>query len=65
MLGGNLVTWRSKKQNVGSKSSTKAEFRALSNGIDEVLSIRDILKDLKIQYEELIKVLCDNNLQSA
>ena len=37
MLGGNLVTWRSNKQSVVSKSSTEAEFWAISSGIDEVL----------------------------
>ena len=63
MLGGNLVTWRSKKQNIVSKSSTEVEFRAMSNGIDEVLWIRGIPKDLRIPYEEPIQVLCDN--QSA
>ena len=29
---GNLVTWRSKKQSVVSKSSAKAKFRALAHG---------------------------------
>ena len=36
-LGGNLVTWKSKKQSLISKSSTEAEFRAMSKGIDEVM----------------------------
>ena len=53
MLGGNLVTWRSKKQSVVSKSSTEAEFRAMSSGIDEVLWIRGILQELRIPYKEL------------
>ncbi|RDX73164.1 putative mitochondrial protein, partial [Mucuna pruriens] len=29
-LGGNLVTWRSKKQNVATRSSVEAEFRAMA-----------------------------------
>ena len=36
IVGGNLVTWRSKKDSVVSKSSTKAEFRAMSKGIDKL-----------------------------
>ena len=39
MLGGNLVICRSKKHSVVSKSSTKAEFRVMFSGIDEVLWI--------------------------
>ena len=57
LLGGNLITWRSKKQNIVSKSSTEAEFRALSSAIDEVIWIRSIRKDLKIPYDEQIRVL--------
>ena len=60
MLGGNLVTWRSKKQNVVSKSSTEAEFRAITNGINEVLWIRGILQELQIPFKEPIRVFCDN-----
>ena len=58
ILVGNLVTWRSEKQSVISKSSKKAEFGAMSSGIEEVLWIHGILKDLKITGEP-IKVFCD------
>ena len=59
-LGGNLVTWRTKKQSVVSKSSTEAEFRAMSKGIDEVIWIKNILSELKLNYIKLIVIRCDN-----
>jgi hypothetical protein len=34
-LGGNLVTWRSKKQNVVAQSSAEAKFRAMAQGACE------------------------------
>ena len=59
-LGGNLVTWRSKKQSLISKSSTEAKFRAMSKGIDEVMWIRNLLDELKISYIKPIDICCDN-----
>ncbi|KAB2617626.1 hypothetical protein D8674_013495 [Pyrus ussuriensis x Pyrus communis] len=34
-VGGNLVTWRSKKQKVVSRSSAEAEFRGMAHGISD------------------------------
>ncbi|XP_031263964.1 uncharacterized protein LOC116122206, partial [Pistacia vera] len=36
-VGGNLVTWRSKKQNVVARSSKEAELRVVAHGISKVL----------------------------
>ena len=36
-VGGNLVTWKSKKQNVVSRSSAEAEFRGMTLGLCEAL----------------------------
>ena len=62
-LAGNLITGRSKKQEVFSRSSTEAEFRALAHGLTEVICIKEFLKDLIIQIVDETKILCDN--QSA
>ncbi|KAL8171088.1 hypothetical protein V2J09_022892 [Rumex salicifolius] len=37
LIGGNLVSWRSKKQNVVARSSAESEFRALAQGMCELL----------------------------
>ena len=37
LVGGNLVTWRSKKQKVVALSSAEAEFRGVAKGIPEIL----------------------------
>lgn len=50
-LGGNLVIWRSKKQNVVARSSAESEFRAMAQGICELLWLKIILEDLKIRWE--------------
>lgn len=59
-LGGNLVTWRSKKQSVVARSSAEAEFRAMAHGICELLWLKIILTDLKINWERPMKLYCDN-----
>ncbi|KAL5777605.1 hypothetical protein ACOSP7_010531 [Xanthoceras sorbifolium] len=59
-VGGNLVTWRSKKQNVVARSSAEAEFRAVAHGICEVIWIKRLLEDLKISNPLPMKLYCDN-----
>lgn len=45
---GNLVTWRSKKQQVVARSSTEAEFKAMCHGICEGIWVKRMLKELKL-----------------
>ena len=59
-LGGNLVTWRSKKQTVVARSSTESEFRAMAHGVCELLWMKIILDDLKVHYEAPMRLFCDN-----
>ncbi|GKD06376.1 hypothetical protein Tco_1181350, partial [Tanacetum coccineum] len=42
-----LVSWKNKNQNTISKSSTKAEYKALASMTSEVISVHKILKDLE------------------
>ena len=57
---GNLVTWRNKKQSVVARSSAKAEFKAVAQGMCEGLWLQKLLEELHITVELSIKLYCDN-----
>ena len=46
IVGGNLVTWRSKKQKVVALSSAEAEFRRIVKGIKEILWIKKLITEI-------------------
>ena len=58
-LGGNLISWWSKKLTLGGRSSTEAEYRSLANTSAEILCIESLLTELQIPYSIPI-VHCDN-----
>ena len=58
-LGGNLVTWRSKKQLVVAKSSVEAKFRSMAHGIYE-LWMKIILTDFRVRWEGSMRLYRDN-----
>ncbi|GKC27919.1 uncharacterized mitochondrial protein-like protein, partial [Tanacetum coccineum] len=60
-LGNNLVSWKSKKQSVVSRSSTEAEFRAMCNVCCEIMWIKKILTDLQVDIDFPIEMNYDNN----
>ncbi|CAN1150187.1 Copia protein [Linum perenne] len=64
-VGGNLVSWRSKKQPVVARSSAEAEYRALALGITEVTWIGRLLQELKVTVPKPIRIYCDNKAAVA
>lgn len=44
-VGGNLVTWKSKKQKVVSRYSAEAEDRAMANTTNELIWLKALLLD--------------------
>ncbi|XP_042023110.1 uncharacterized mitochondrial protein AtMg00810-like [Salvia splendens] len=59
-VGGNLVTWRSKKQKVVALSSAEAEFRGIKSGLTELLWLRKLTRELEMFSSQTCKLLCDN-----
>ena len=45
-FGGNLVSWKCKKQKFVALSSAKAEFKVIAKGITKVLWLRKLLDEL-------------------
>ncbi|KAH9671391.1 retrovirus-related pol polyprotein from transposon RE1 [Citrus sinensis] len=58
-LGGNLISWSSKKQKSVARSSTEAEFRAIAATVFELCWLRHLFSELGIQTP-MPKLLCDN-----
>ena len=60
-LGGNIITWSSKKQNVVARSSTESEYRALASTVAELVWIQNLLMDIGVPLQLPPPILwCDN-----
>ncbi|GAV73800.1 hypothetical protein CFOL_v3_17283 [Cephalotus follicularis] len=58
-LGGNLVSWKSKKQPLVPRSSAKSEYRAMAHATWELMWIRQLLTELGFDYPSSIQLCCD------
>ncbi|XP_020673267.1 uncharacterized protein LOC110092911 [Dendrobium catenatum] len=59
-LGTSLVSWCVKKQATVTKSSTEAEYRALSSATSDVIWLRRLLADFHIILDKPTPIFCDN-----
>ena len=57
---GNVVTWRSKKQSMVARSSVVVEFRAITQGICEVIWLDRLMGDLRIPLTQPTRVYSDS-----
>ncbi|XP_019098312.1 PREDICTED: uncharacterized protein LOC109131601 [Camelina sativa] len=59
-IGGNLVTWKTKKQKVVSMSSAESEYRAMRKLTTELTWLKALLEELGIKPSTPIPMHCDN-----
>ena len=59
-LGELLISWRSKKQSMVSRSSAEVEYRSMSTTTCEVTWLLFLLKDLHVKHDKPVLLYCDN-----
>ncbi|KAH9680736.1 retrovirus-related pol polyprotein from transposon RE1 [Citrus sinensis] len=59
-LGGNPISWCSKKQRTVARSSTEAEYRSVASAVAELTWITNLLSELRLQLPLPPRLLCDN-----
>ncbi|XP_024024810.1 uncharacterized protein LOC112092560 [Morus notabilis] len=59
-LGESLISWKAKKQSTVSRSSAKAEYRALATATSELVWIQQLLRDFAIPTSPPTLPFCDS-----
>ena len=59
-LGGNLVTWSSRKQQVIARSNTESKYRALASVTMELIWIKSLLDELQFPLQHRPIAWCEN-----
>ena len=59
-LGDALISWRCKKQDRVSKSSTEAEYRVMSTACSEIVWLRGLLEELGFPQTTSTPLHADN-----
>ncbi|XP_026442236.1 uncharacterized protein LOC113341659 [Papaver somniferum] len=59
-VGGNLVSWSSKKQHTISRSSTEVEYIGLANAAAKILWLSYLFEELSIYLSLPCRLYCDN-----
>ena len=59
-IGGNLISWKSKKLDVVARSNVEAEYRAMALATCELIWLKHLLQELRFGKDEQTKLISDN-----
>jgi hypothetical protein len=60
LIGGNMISWRRKKQNTVALSNAEAEYHAMATTSKELAWLKNLLLELKLGDLQATKLMCDN-----
>ena len=61
-IGGNLISWKSKKQDVVAKSSAETEYRAMALETCELIWLKQLLQELRFRKDGQMTLMCNNQV---
>ena len=59
-IGGNLIYWKSKREDVVARFNSEAEYRAMTLATCELIWLKHIFQELRFGKDEQMKLICDN-----
>ncbi|XP_015160754.1 uncharacterized mitochondrial protein AtMg00810-like [Solanum tuberosum] len=59
-FGGALISWKSKKQEIVSRSSAEAEFKSMANSAAEITWLVGLFKEFGVHIELPVTMVCDS-----
>lgn len=60
LIRGNMISWRSKKQNTYALSSAEAWYRVMTTTSKELAWLKNLLLELRLGDLQATKLICDN-----
>ena len=59
-IRGNLISYKSKKQDVVARSSVEVEYRVMTSATCELIWLKHLLQELRFENDEQMKLICGN-----